>query len=188
MPFSEVLTSDCHQTTLALLFIAISISLGIYMHLPHLLKILSPGSLLLSSDIIFGDLNISVNYSSDTLTSQFINLFSSTFSQLPTPIQYSGFVITSTWIPSMISLSKILFSNHLLTSGIPTPGTLRPHKINSPLNHLPFQYSSPILCSNFSPHLVFITWSKITTIPSHSQHPPLLSFPIVLPWHSPKPS
>lgn len=86
MPFSEVLTSDCHQTTLALLFIAISISLGIYMHLPHLLKILSPGSLLLSSDIIFGDLNISVNYSSDTLTSQFINLFSSTFSQLPTPI------------------------------------------------------------------------------------------------------
>lgn len=64
---------------------------------------------------------------------------------------------------------NILFSDHLLA----TPKILRPHKIHSPLNHMLFQYSPSILCPNFSPHLVCITWPIIIVIPLYLSSTPL---------------
>lgn len=107
--------------------------------LPRLLKILSPCALLPSAGITFGDFNINVNYSSDTLTSQLINLFS-TFLQLSLSCST---VALSLPISASHPWSSIPFFDHLLPFGIPIPKTLRPHIIHSPVNHSPFNIPHP---------------------------------------------
>lgn len=76
MPASEVLTS--HSTTILTLFHG-----GMYLFRVILLHLLTfylkfTVTIFGNFNIIFGDFNININYSSDTLTSQSINVFSST--------------------------------------------------------------------------------------------------------------
>lgn len=148
---------------------------GVTLSLSHLLKICSPGSLILI-------------FSSDTLTSQLTSTFSSTLFQLPTLMKYPGFVVINICIPSWSQFPSFYSLIILFPLGSQLP-KLRHHKIHSPLNYPHFQYSSPILHPSFSPHLVYTPAPNLRVIPFHSpQLPHPLSLPVVLTWHNPEPS